>query len=223
MPKKSFDYSKTIMYKIVCNDLSITDCYVGHTTDFIRRKYGHKSNCNCNCKIKQKYKIYQTIRANGGWDNWSMIEIEKYPCNDINEAIARERYWFETLNANLNSLVPNRTQKEYYEENKEKIKEYYEENKEKIKEYYEKNKEHIALKEKEYYEKNKEHIALKHKEYYEKNKEHIALKEKEYREKNKEKKKEYYEKNKEHIALKKKEWYEKRKLKEKQELIKPQT
>ena len=31
MPKKIIDYSKTIIYKIVCNDLTITEVYVGHT------------------------------------------------------------------------------------------------------------------------------------------------------------------------------------------------
>ena len=45
MPRKPIDYSKTISYKIVCNDLSITDCYVGHTTDFTKRKSHHKSDC----------------------------------------------------------------------------------------------------------------------------------------------------------------------------------
>ena len=38
MPKLPFDFSKTIIYKIVCSDPSVTDCYVGHTTDFIRQK-----------------------------------------------------------------------------------------------------------------------------------------------------------------------------------------
>ncbi len=65
-----------------------------------------------------------------------MIEIEKYPCNDINEASAKERYWYELLNANLNSNCPGRNikeySKEYYENNKNKIKEYYDKNKDKI-------------------------------------------------------------------------------------------
>jgi hypothetical protein len=26
--------------------------------------------------------VYSTIRENGGWNNWSMVEIEKYPCKD---------------------------------------------------------------------------------------------------------------------------------------------
>ena len=46
------------------------------------------------------------IRENGNWNNWSMIEIEKYPCNDDNEARSRERYWYEVLNANMNSQCP---------------------------------------------------------------------------------------------------------------------
>ena len=32
MPRKEIDYTKTNFYKIVCKDLSVKDCYVGHTT-----------------------------------------------------------------------------------------------------------------------------------------------------------------------------------------------
>lgn len=138
MPKKDMDYSKTIIYKIVSNDLNITDVYVGHTTNFIQRKALHKSSCNNINDKSYNLKIYQIIRANGGFENWTMVEIEKYPCNDINEAISRERYHFELQNAKLNTLYPGRNYKEYYENNKEKIKqnvrEYYEENKDKVKE-----------------------------------------------------------------------------------------
>ena len=41
--------------------------------------------------------------------------IEKYPCNDLNEARARERYWYEILTPNLNMCNPCRSQKEYKE------------------------------------------------------------------------------------------------------------
>ena len=88
MPKTIIDYSKTIIYKIVCNDLNITDLYVGHTTQFTKRKCGHKSKCNNLNSKSYNLIIYKTIRDNGGWENWSMIEIEKYNCNDSNEAIA---------------------------------------------------------------------------------------------------------------------------------------
>jgi hypothetical protein len=85
MTKQFIDYTKTIIYKIVCNDLNITDVYVGHTTNFINRKALHKSNCNNINGKSYNLKIYNTIRNNGGWLNWSMIEIEKFQdCNDIN-------------------------------------------------------------------------------------------------------------------------------------------
>jgi hypothetical protein len=34
MPKTNIDYSNSIVYKIVCNDLNILFCYVGSTTNF---------------------------------------------------------------------------------------------------------------------------------------------------------------------------------------------
>jgi predicted GIY-YIG superfamily endonuclease len=86
MPRLPIDYANTIIYKIVCNDLNITECYVGHTTDIVRRKYNHK-NCSVNEKSKDyNTKLYKTIREKGGFDNYSMIEIEKYPCKDVQEA-----------------------------------------------------------------------------------------------------------------------------------------
>lgn len=108
MPRLSTNYDNTCIYKIVCKDLNITDCYVGQTTNFRKRKWHHKSSVN-----KLDFKIYKFIRENGGWDNWDMIEIEKYPCNDGNEARTRERYWYEELKATLNTETPNQSQKEY--------------------------------------------------------------------------------------------------------------
>ena len=111
MPRVPIDYSKTVMYKLVCNDLTIKDCYIGHTINFVRRKSGHHSACtNPNAK-QYHYKVYQFIRDHGGWDNWSMIQIEPFPCKDVNEAFARERYWVEKL-ATLNQKIPGRTKKE---------------------------------------------------------------------------------------------------------------
>jgi predicted GIY-YIG superfamily endonuclease len=112
MPKHAINYEKTVIYKICCNDLSITDCYIGHTTDFIKRKYKHKSTCiNENSKY-HNFKVYQTIRQNGGWENWSMIQLEEINCKNNLEAAARERYWYENLNAKLNTCMPNRSKYE---------------------------------------------------------------------------------------------------------------
>jgi len=40
------NYEKSTIYKIVCKDVNIKDCYVGSTTNFNRRKQEHKYNCN---------------------------------------------------------------------------------------------------------------------------------------------------------------------------------
>jgi len=137
MPRKDIDYSKTIIYKIACNDLTIQDCYVGSTTEFTKRKYKHKYSCNTEGHHTHNYEVYKIIRLNGGWDNWSMIEIEKYSCNDGNEARSRERHWYEILNAKLNTQVPSQSKNQYYQNNKEYFSELsknrYETNKEKIK------------------------------------------------------------------------------------------
>jgi hypothetical protein len=129
MPRTNCNYAKTIIYKIVCNNLNITDCYVGHTTDFTRRKGQHKFCCTTENDKAHNFNVYTFIRANGGWINWTMLEIQKFPCADGNEARTIERYWFEQLNATLNSEVPNRTdaellkyKKDHYEANKDEIK-----------------------------------------------------------------------------------------------------
>jgi len=127
MPKKVFNYSKCAIYKIVCNDLSVSDCYVGHTTNFIQRKAKHKNCCNNEKSKDYNLKVYKTIRANGGWQNFSMVLVEDYKCDNKLQAASRERFWYENLKANMNSNVPNQTVKEYnekyYVENQEKFKE----------------------------------------------------------------------------------------------------
>ena len=138
MPRLPIDYSKTIIYKICCNDVNITDVYVGHTTDLIRRRRAHKFSSSNESNREYNYYKYKFIRENGGWDNWCIVPVEEYPCENVNQARIRERYWIEELKAELNKQVPSRAYKEYREDNKEKIKEkdkrYRENNKEMIKE-----------------------------------------------------------------------------------------
>ena len=128
MPKTKTDYSKTLIYKIVCNDLNVKDCYVGHTINWIKRKSAHKTSCNNQKKKQYNFKLYKFIRENGGWDNWEMIEIKKYACNDKREAEAEERRYYEELNSNLNMVRPFRTEDEKKEQKKQNTKE----NKDKI-------------------------------------------------------------------------------------------
>ena len=124
-------------YKIVCKDENIKDLYVGKTTDLKKRWTKHKFNCNNENDKKYNLKLYKFIRENGNIDNWNIIEIDKGEYDDKDSAIV-EKYWVKELNATLNCIIPSRTHKEYYENNKEiinkKAKEYRKKNIEKIKE-----------------------------------------------------------------------------------------
>jgi len=161
MPKVPIDYSKTIIYKLVhFDDLNDENIYVGHTTNMTKRRCRHKNAC-CNPNNKHyNLKVYQFIRENGGWDQWEMILIEKYPCKDEPEAIVRERYWKRELNATLNTQEPGRTSKEYYQDKREEIlkekKNYHIENRNKRIEY---NKEYRKNKKEEIAERRKEKIT----------------------------------------------------------------
>jgi hypothetical protein len=103
MSKIETDYSNTIIYTIRCLDPSISELYVGHTTNFVQRKQSHKLNCineNNNCKL------YTFIRNNGGWDNWDMKIVKFHNCVNIHEARQKEQDMYILLNATLNSVEP---------------------------------------------------------------------------------------------------------------------
>jgi hypothetical protein len=183
MPRKIIDYSNTSIYKLCCNDPSITDVYVGHTTNFTNRKRTHKSNCIYENRNAYNIYVYQFIREHGGWDNWSMIEIEKISCIDGNDACKNERRHIELLGATLNKRVPYRTQSEHIEYVKEYHKKYYakEEIKIKTNEYqkkynetikknYASNKNNIKDTKREYYQLNKDKLKEYGKKYYEQHK-----------------------------------------------------
>jgi predicted GIY-YIG superfamily endonuclease len=154
MPRTKIDYSNTIIYKLCCKDITITDIYVGHTTDMRRRKNRHKSDCYNKNTNNYNNNVYKFIRDNGGWNNWDMIEIERFEAIDTNDAKKKERYYIETLKATLNMDIPLRTKKEYYEDNKK----YHNECRKKN---YENNKEKILKQMHQYYENNKEIIHEK--------------------------------------------------------------
>jgi len=193
------DYSKSVIYKLCCKDPNITDIYIGSTTNMKQRKLQHKTACNNPNYKKYNYKVYQTIREFGGWDNWDIILVEYVNATSKQELEKEERVVIELLQPTLNSSIPTRTDKEYYIDNKEKIKENH-------KTYYENNKQQLIEKQKEYNQKNKKKIAETHKTYYEDNKQKLLEQKKNYREENiekfKEKDKKYYQENKEQIKEK---------------------
>tara|TARA_R110000782_G_scaffold145179_1_gene237950 strand:- start:11 stop:592 length:582 start_codon:yes stop_codon:yes gene_type:complete len=157
------DYSKSKIYKIVCNETGET--YYGSTTVLLSQRIGkHRlyNSCSSRCIIER--------------GNYDYSLIEEFPCESKEQLHKRERWYIEN-NDCVNVRVEGRTQKEYQNANKEKIqerkKQYYQANKEKIQEYYQANKEQT----KQYYQANKEKIQ----EYREANKEKIKEKKRIYR------------------------------------------
>jgi hypothetical protein len=106
MPKIDIDYSNTIIYKIYCKDPSIKDVYVGHTTNFVQRKYAHKQSCVNEKNASYECKLYKIIRENGGWYNWNMTIIDFFNCQNQHEARIKEQEYFILLNATMNSVEP---------------------------------------------------------------------------------------------------------------------
>jgi len=173
------DYSKTIIYKIICREPTILDCYVGHTTNFVKRKYHHQSDCNTITQKNYNNFIYRFIRENGGWKNWNMILIEEVECKNFNEACKKEQYWIDELKPLLNTrraFNSDEDWKEYFKKYRETEKHitymetYREKANERSKEYYQNNKEEKLKYASEYKQINYEEILINQKNNWEKNK-----------------------------------------------------
>jgi hypothetical protein len=172
MPKTAMDYSKCCIYKIehIENESLV---YVGHTTNFNKRKGQHKSICMNENGKAFNFKLYQMIRENGGWDRFKMIEVEKYPCKDKREAERREDEIMKELKASMNTYKSFTTE----EEKKEYEKKYRETNKDRKQEYM-----------KDYMRNNKDRKQEYMKQYRDDNKDKIQ----EYIDDNREKIREYF-------------------------------
>ena len=173
------NYQLGKIYKIVDN--TNENIYIGSTCEqyLSNRLGGHRTGYQRYINGKHNFVTAYEILKN---DNYDIVLIESYPCDDKMQLHARERHYIETLEC-INKIHPTRTSKEYRNDNKNIINQnnqkYYNEHKDeilkKLKEYSKEIKEH----KKEYREANKEAINAKGKEYREANKEAISEKRKE--------------------------------------------
>ena len=186
MPRKEIDYSNTHIYKIVCKDLNIKGCYVGHTTDFKTRKGCHKRVCYNRNDKNHHLPLYQFIRENGGWDNFDMVLIETVNCPNSLEARKHERERMEQEQSTLNKVRACSS----LEEQRENCKRYYNDNKghvlEKKKERYESNKEHYLQEMKQYRETHTEQQQINHKKWVLQHQDRVKENHKRWCEENKE-------------------------------------
>ena len=102
----SKNYAKSVIYKIVCKDLTIKDIFVDSTSNLSAKITTHKHWArNPDHQLVSDRLMYSTVAAAGGFNNWECILIEAYPCSNPHELRARVRYWIEHLEANLNRVV----------------------------------------------------------------------------------------------------------------------
>tara|TARA_R110000782_G_scaffold250967_2_gene338468 strand:+ start:24 stop:605 length:582 start_codon:yes stop_codon:yes gene_type:complete len=163
MPKKLInDY---IFYKIVCLDNSVDLCYVGSTANWKERQRLHKNDCNNENSKKYKTKKYEIIRANGGWENFKMIQLGTREQLNKREAEQIEEQYRQELKANMNTIKCFTTEEQKKEQQKERQQKWREENKDKINEqtqkYREENKDKILEYQQNYRDRNKDKINVK--------------------------------------------------------------
>ena len=220
------------VYKLLCDD---GHYYIGSTKSELKyRLYHHKQHS----LLWPERKVYNHILSRG-WDNTQILRVEEVICKTRDELLIKENEHIKKslsdplcLNikkAHLTKKELLEQQRQYIEENKEKMnayqanyrkenaekrcehsRQYVAEHREEVraqrKSHYEENKAEIIEKQKAYAEANKAEVKARKKEWAEKNKEVIAEKRKKYAEENKkaiqERGKEYYEKNKEVIQEK---------------------
>jgi DNA polymerase III delta prime subunit len=178
------DYSKGKIYTIRCRN-DDTKIYVGSTIQSLAVRFGAHKRSSKSEKCK-KFKLY--IEVNGDWSNWYIELYELFPCSCKDELCKREGEIIRLI-GNLNMIINGRDKKEYYENNKDKLKE-------KNKEYYKDNVEEILEKQKMYYKDNADEILEKQKMYYKDNADQIKERVNQYRKNNadkiKERKRLYY-------------------------------
>ena len=165
MCKNPINYANTSIYRICSNDPAITEVYIGSTTNLRARRQQHKTTCNSPKNTAHNLPKYVFIREHGGFETWSVVLVESFPCANSEEARQRERYWVEHYAAVLNARRPHisaNEKSEYYIENKNSITE-------KKRAKYQANKDNIKEKKRAGYQANKAVAA----EYYVANKEHI--------------------------------------------------
>ena len=144
------NYSNGKIYKIENN---IDDMvYIGSTTKtYLSQRMVEHRSCYKSWKAgkSKKVMVYEMFEKHG-IQNCFIVLLELVDCEIKDEILAREAFYIKTLVC-VNKIIPLRTKKEYYVDNKEKMndsnKQYRIDNKEKIKdlkkEYYNDNRDKI--------------------------------------------------------------------------------
>lgn len=158
-------------YKFVhnCSETDDLLCYVGHTSNVKSRKALHKSRCNNPDSPNHNNKLYQVMRANGGFKNFKMAILGTRENLTKTEAHIIEEEYRKSEKATLNTyccyLAPEDraehhklAQKKWFNKNLDYHKNWREKNPDYDKNWREANKERVSELNKKWYEANKEKV-----------------------------------------------------------------
>ena len=94
------DFSNGKIYKLV-NSVN-NEIYIGSTCLMLKnRKWHHKSAA----KIYPDRKVYKRLNEIG-WDHIKILQVERFPCQNRGELLAREQYHCDTMKPKLNTKQP---------------------------------------------------------------------------------------------------------------------
>jgi hypothetical protein len=103
------DYSKGKIYQIICDTTGLI--YIGSTCESLSRRLSqHKSDNKRAGKILSSVNVLKN-------NNYKIILIEEYPCENREQLLKRERYWFDNTE-NCNIIRPFRTREDKKESQK---------------------------------------------------------------------------------------------------------
>jgi hypothetical protein len=125
------DYSKGKIYKL--ESITGGSCYIGSTCQSLQVRFAeHKRQHTQFLKGNRNYTTSAKILENS---DAMMTLLENYQCNSRKELLNREGEWIRKIDC-VNKHIPGRTQREYYQDNKDNIlqrhKKLYQDNKDEI-------------------------------------------------------------------------------------------
>ena len=97
------NYNNTVIYMIYKPNSDLKT-YVGHTTNFKVRLRLHRSRYNRKGSMHCDTPLYNYMRENGQFDEWTFEIITEYPCNSKREAEKKEQYFIDLFKSELNSM-----------------------------------------------------------------------------------------------------------------------
>ncbi len=130
------NYANGKIYKIECLSGNADDVYIGSTTKeyLSQRMDKHRSDYKVWKNGKRGKTLSFDVFDKYGIENCVITLLENVNAQSKNELQAREAHYIRTVNC-VNKYIPLRTDKQYYQDNKDKLidksKQYYE-NKKKI-------------------------------------------------------------------------------------------